>query len=275
MTLAVAAVFPWQAVLDSMSSEILTTLQHLGLPKQAILFAADSRWTYTNDGSHEDGGVKLFGLGANAIAIYAGNVAAGERSIIALEKHFSDKPPKTETETYERMRDVLRGIWSQHHHDGGGLYLLIGSSWFDGSCALMQFRHDIDFEPERVSGVQAIGSQRAIDYFLDELNEMTRRVASGPSPEVNPEGWVGRIAVLVNNCAERGVDDTVGGQVLCAYVMDGQVHSRAITKINISREPPEVEGEITLAITEAKSYYERWRHLLPPFPGPLAFGEVP
>ena len=73
MTLSIGALFPWGRVAEAINAVG-------GFMPQAVILAADSRWTYSaGDKPYDDIGTKLFQLLGNAAAVYAGDVEAGER----------------------------------------------------------------------------------------------------------------------------------------------------------------------------------------------------
>lgn len=147
---------------------------------EAIVLASDSRWTYPN-GHCEDYGTKLFQLGSDAGAVYAGKSALGELCLTGLRNRLKAQQvprssyfQKIAQQTFQEVyKQVSKGIPQSERV----LYMLLGVCESSGKAELYQFRFDIDFEPERVKGIQAIGCQPPVMIFRKTLkHELNRRV---------------------------------------------------------------------------------------------------
>ena len=218
--------------------------------------AADSRWTYRIGQDFDDGGVKLAALSSHAVAIYAGNAVAGEKAFAQLWADFQ-RARAGGTADPER---ILRAVWHQHRHQGGGLHVCLGFIDQAGEPHLFRFDHESDFRPMTVSGVEAPGFGR--DYFLERLHEEVSKEMSTPLSEkplaLSAEHWSMIINRLVWETAERKADSTVGGPILGAIITKTGAQGRSLYSVNFGTDPLTV-NRLSLSPSDVVDFYERQR----------------
>lgn len=169
MTLAVAAKYPW-----SNFSELIK----MGAPvSQAVIMASDSRWTYDDYYiPYEDIGTKLFQLGKDCGAVYAGDVKAGEHSI----KVLSSKLARRKTPDFQRSLVLAKSTFSrvyQYHQkerESKGervypLYILVGICNVVGEASLIYFSSESNFKPVFITGVYGVGIREAYASFEEKF----------------------------------------------------------------------------------------------------------
>lgn len=169
MTLAIAAKYPW-----SNFSELIK----MGAPvSQAVIMASDSRWTYDDYYiPYEDIGTKLFQLGKDCGAVYAGDVKAGEHSI----KVLSNKLARRKTSDFQRSL-VLAGstfsrVYQYHQKERRSkgervypLYILVGVCNVVGEASLIYFSSESNFKPVFITGVYGVGIREAYASFEEKF----------------------------------------------------------------------------------------------------------
>jgi hypothetical protein len=259
MTLLVGAMFPWRDLLDS---PIFRALKQLS-PAGGAIIAADSRWTYP-DGRTEDGAVKMFGLGTNAIAAYAGSAIAGEDAIIGLSTKLKASP--TVRDFTSQTQAIITSAWQDHdesHQDG--LEILLAYSYPSGSTWLGHFSSADDFTPQEVDDTKVIGPQRAVTHFERRLREavvQNLEAAKSQSVSLSIETWAAMIAAAINDACELRAHDTVGGRVICGYTMLGRPQGLGVTRVSPGPSGPVVD-EIGLDHGEAKKVRTGWEYVPP------------
>lgn len=228
MTLLVGTPFPWNDL--SRQCPAFEAFKGLTASSGAII-AADSRWTHRS-GVSEDGAVKVFAVGRDAIAGYSGVAGLGERCIEAWSKGLR------KTDSIESLYDLARGLLQQacsgDPDEVESLSILLSSSNHDGATWLARFDGIHDFLPQPISDMVVIGPDRAKDYFLQSLRSLTAynvsRANNRPLP-ADIGSWASAISGLIWDCGELGIDDRVGGPVSCISTTHGKVQGQGTTKV--------------------------------------------
>ena len=259
MTLLVGAIFPWQHLLDSPTFRALKQLS----PAGGVIIAADSRWTYP-DGRTEDGAVKLFGVGTNAIAAYAGSAIAGEDAIIGLSTRM--KVSSTLHDFTSQTQAIIAAAWGHHpdsHQDG--LEVLLAYSYASGSAWLGHFSSTDDFAPHEDDDMTVIGPERARVHFQQRLRAAVVQNLEGAKSQTTSlsiDSWAGLIVAAINDACELRAHDTVGGRVLCGYTMLGRPQGLGVTRVSPRPSGPVVD-EIGLDPGEARMVRTGWEYVPP------------
>jgi hypothetical protein len=263
MTLLVGAPFPWRALLEY---PVFRAVAELGLQRGAIL-AADSRWT-RRSGAVDDNAVKLFGVGTNGLAGYAGNAAAGEDAI----KELSVDLPGRTVATYEEMSHfvtlALQRVWARHSVLGGGLHILLGASDRHGGCWLGNFSHEDDFEGHSVNDIQLLGPEAAKEHFMGVLDELTTRELSGPSGNLSLRWWAAKVTLALYDTCEAQAHVGVGGKFLCGITSNGTAEGRGLEAIALDSLAT-LPQKLTVDPLKARTLRKGWEYVPPPEGGDL------
>ena len=254
MTLLVGTHFPWNDL--SRQCPAFEAFKSLTESSGAII-AADSRWTHQN-GSTEDGAVKVFAVARDAIAGYSGVAGLGERCIEAWSKGLR------KTDSIQSLYDLARGLLQQacsgNPDEVESLSLLLSSSNQDGATWLARFDGLNGFSPQPVSDMVVIGPDRAKDYFLQSLRALTAynvsRANSRPLP-ADIGSWASAISGLISECGELRIDDHVGGPVSCISAAYGKVEGQGTTKV--WREGTGMVSRELAVGTDGKTVLTRWK----------------
>lgn len=257
MTLLVGAAFPWQGLLEH---RVFRAAAQLGLQRGVIL-AADSRWTRPS-GTVEDDAVKLFAVGNNGLAVYAGNVAAGEDAV----KELSGALPGTLVGSYDEMSGLatqaLQRAWAPYMEVGGALYVLLAASDRDGGWCLIKFSHEDDFQAHSLTDVHVLGPEAASRRFAEVLGEITKQGLAGPNYDVSLEGWATRVATALCDTCEAQADVTVGGKVLCGITSGGKAQGHGLYRIGEDSTGFKVE-RVSVDPSEARTLRPWWKYYPP------------
>jgi hypothetical protein len=151
MTIAVAAIWPWDYVLD------LSGVPSAALP-QAVILLSDSRWTFVDPTIprplyYEDVGTKLFQISNDAGAVYAGHVNAGEECLSRLARRFRKKLVKKPVTGM--TKDLFREVYSRHNTKHP-LRVFVGACSPGGRSELWYFGSERNFEPIKLTGIQLL-----------------------------------------------------------------------------------------------------------------------
>ena len=259
MTLLVGAMFPWRHLLDS---PIFGALKQLHLAGGAIL-AADSRWTYP-DGRTEDGAVKMFKLGTNAIAAYAGSGTAGEDAIIGLSTRL--KASRTLRDFTSQTQAIIASAWGHHpesHEDG--LEILLAYSYPSGLAWLGHFSSTDDFAPHEVDDMTVVGPQRARVHFQQGLRAAVAQnlePAKSRATSLSIDSWAVLIVAAINDACELRAHKTVGGKVLCGYTILGRPQGLRAIRVSLTPSGP-VADDIGFDHSQARTVRSGWKFVPP------------
>ena len=228
MTLLVGTRFPWEDLRQ------WPGFRGLFAPWMAdgIILAADSRWTFPS-GRTEDGAVKLFGIGTNAIATYAGSVAAGEDAIIGLSTQLKGGEA-TLAEWTSNVTAVIDAAWRQHQPNEDGLEVLLAYSYPSGGAWLGHFSSADGFSAHEVTDMITIGPERARLHFSQALRAATAQNMRSLETAANLlmiETAASLIVAALTDACELRADEAVGGKVLCAATMLGQPQGIGVTRL--------------------------------------------
>jgi len=228
MTLLVGALYPWNHLSEY---GIFRSLPEMLKPAAGVIIAADSRWTYP-DGRTEDGAVKLFGVGSNALAAYAGSAIAGEDAIIGLSTQLKGGEA-TLTEWTAHVTAVIDAAWQQHQPNNDGLEILLAYSYPSGSAWLGHFSSVDGFSPHEVTDMITIGPEPARQHFSQALRAATAESMRSPETAASLliiETGAALIVATLTDVCELRADEAVGGKVLCATTILGQPQGVGVTR---------------------------------------------
>src|SRR5688572_11714889 len=105
MTLAVVARFPW--------GQAAAHAQAVGrLVPQAVIFAADSRFTSVSGNILQDDGKKLYRVANDAAVAYAGDVIAAQHAIREIKKYFGRRSPTRRVGATGFVARIIRTMYA-------------------------------------------------------------------------------------------------------------------------------------------------------------------
>lgn len=233
MTLAVAAKYPW-----GVFSELIKMGAQVS---QAVILASDSRWTYGNRNiPYEDIGTKVFKLGKDCGAVYAGDAKAGEHSI----KELFNKLARRKTPNFQRSlvlaENTFYRVYQYHKKQRDKqkriypLYVLVGICDTLGQASLIYFSSKNNFKPVFLTGVYGVGIEEARVEFEKEfkqeiglmvrtkLDKLLKMPPSVRNLALKIETNAGDIAIpLVAKLEEFITVDKykgIGGKIQCAMI---------------------------------------------------------
>jgi hypothetical protein len=249
MTIAVGVKYPWGNLNRLLPSGVR-------IP-EAIILASDCRISKKQGGDYipeRDTGTKLFQLGRDSAAVYAGMSKIGEKCIDELRRRLSKQPHPNSINSREITQEVFRTVYNRNlaskgvNKDDSPLCVLIGACNKRGQAELYKCSHISNFTLEPVSGLNVLawpGTEKSFDNFLnDELNKQVENELSLRKrfPEIPMVSWVPmpikpeHVAILIVSTLSRiiktGADKTIGGMVQCAVVT-----SEGVTFSEISSTP--------------------------------------
>ena len=225
-----------------MGGELNRLVGQDGKPPEAIILASDSRWTISCGAvkHYQDYGTKLFQLGIDVGAVYAGYSKAGEECLYELGRQLSRQNMPDSRHSRELAQKVFRTTYKHHLASRGlspkewPLYILIGTCNAMGRAELYHFGYSTNFEAEPLTGLKAIGWPDAIDEFKERFEDELRKQVekrlslrsnqpeiplSGLDPmPIKPMHVAIFISAVLTNIIGSEVDETVGGKVQCAVI---------------------------------------------------------
>ncbi len=234
MTLAIGIKYPVK--------QLNRLLKQGDVTAEAIVLASDSRWTYP-DGQCEDYGTKLFQLGGDAGAVYAGLSALGESCLTELRDRLRGQKVLCSSYFQEIAQQTFQEVYIQVSkkipYSERVLYILLGVCESSGEAELYRFKFDTDFEPERLTEIQAIGCQvpgmifkKSLKHELDrqvreelssrrrhhkDLADLKKLGLAAPIP-ITPYHIAMIAGYSLNTIVESKVSDLVGGKLQCAVI---------------------------------------------------------
>jgi hypothetical protein len=252
MTIAVGAKYPWGDL-----SRLLPSGTSIS---EAIILASDSRFSRRLPSGpffpSSNSGTKLFKLGRDVAAVYAGISRIGELCIDELRWKLSKQRNPNSTKSRELAQDTLKTTYRHHialerlHPDEAPLYILIGACSKLGKAELYQFSHNNEFAPLPTAGLKAIGHPETTNTFYqliqDDLNKKVEEQLNlrQKYPQIPFEHWspmpikAEHIAILISAALSRiiesGSDHTVGGKIQCAVITNKGI---ILPEISYSTDP--------------------------------------
>jgi len=251
MTIAVAAKYPW--------GDLKRLLPSGTSISEAIILASDSRFSRRLPPSYvpiSNSGTKLFKLGRDVAAVYAGISKISELCLDELRWKLSKQKNPNSTKSRKIAQDTLKTTYRHHialerlRPDEAPLYILIGVCNKLGKAELYQFSHNNDFSPLLTTGLKAIGHPETTNTFYrliqDELHKNVEEQLNlrQKYPQIPLEHWdpmpikAEHIAMLISSALSRiiesGSDPTVGGKIQCAVITSKGI---VLPKISYSTDP--------------------------------------
>lgn len=260
MTLIMGARYPWE---DLRRRPIFRGLATLPMA-DGIILAADSRWTFPS-GRTEDGAVKLFAIGTNAIATYGGSVAAGEAAIIGLSTRLKGGQA-TLPEWTSHVTSVIDAAWQKHQPNEDGLEVLLAYSYASGCTWLGHFSSVNGFRPHEVTDMVTIGPEPARLHFTQALRAATAENTRSLQTAANLlmiESAASLIVAALTDVCELRADEAVGGRVLCAATMLGQPQGIGVTRLMPGPDGVRVD-ELGLDARQGQTLREGFEYTPPP-----------
>jgi len=233
MTLAIGIKYPVK--------QLNRLLKQGSVTPEAIVLASDSRWTYP-DGHYKDYGTKLFQLGDDTGAVYAGSSALGELCLTGLRNTFRNQ--KLRCSFFQEIaQQTFKEVYNQYSkeipYSKRVLYILLGICKPSGEAELYRFRFDTDFEPERLTEIQTIGCREPRMIFekslKHELDRQVRKELSSRRRHREDLAYLNKLGLKIsipitpyhiamiagcslNTIVESGVSIRVGGKLQCAVI---------------------------------------------------------
>lgn len=249
MTIAVGAKYPWGSLNRLLPSGFKIT--------EAVILAADSR-NNKKQGSYYTPelniGTKIFQLGRDAVAVYAGMSNIGEKCIAELRWKLSSQESFNTDNSKRVAQETLQTVYKhnvalmQVEPDDAPLYIIIGVCNKDGKAELYMGSYASYFTLEPVSGLNVLAwpdTKDLFDEFLsDEIDQtvedelsIRRRLTEVPlalqlTMPIKPEHVATMIEDTLSSIITTGTDKTIGGRVQCAMTT-----SEGVTFPEISNTP--------------------------------------
>jgi hypothetical protein len=173
MTLAIGVHYPW-----SPFAELIRT----GAPiTQAVILVSDSRWTYESPSNsplyYEDFGTKLFQLGKDCGAVYAGVSSIGEHCIEEPSYKLAKEKQRSFQRSLYLAEATFKKTYKYHKKDGvkgkvlPPLYFIAGVCDSYGKASLIYFSYSNNFKPILLIGVHGIGDNQAYSVFKEAFRQ--------------------------------------------------------------------------------------------------------
>ena len=280
MTLAVGVKYPW--------GDLKRLIGPNNCTPEAIVLASDSRWTLLgphlpNVARHKDVGTKLFQLGNDVGAVYAGVSEVGERCLSSLRKRLSRANRPSSQNSMQLAQQTFRYLWEDYLNSEDSkricpeyrcLYILIGACSKAGIAELYRFSSEQDFKAEVSSAPYAIGIKERAERLLKALEyEMRERVDSElslrsrymdalaalsnlrsvPSTFIKPSDVAFIVGHYLNAVIRSGEDDRIGGKIQCAIISRGGF---SVFPMSYSTDPTNAGGwtEVTAQPSELRTW---------------------
>lgn len=229
MTLAIGAKYPWGEL-----NKLLPPNSDL---PEAIILVSDSRISRKLPCGYVpylDVGTKLFKLGRDAAAIYAGMSKMGEKCLDELRWKLSRQRIPNSQQSRGLAKRTFQDVYKHYlaierlKPEDAPLYILIGACDTRGRAELYRFSYAADFNPESITGLKALGWPDTVSRFDNLLKkELQKNVEDELSlrhryPQIPMPIKADHVAILMvallNNIIESGSDETIGGMVQCAVI---------------------------------------------------------
>lgn len=250
MTLAVAALFPWQTL-----REYLESLTRLICFQEGVILVSDSRWTYQDH--HEDMGQKLWPLSPFAVAAYAGDVPAAEESLHQLRETCLRNGITRASEMAQVSSIIFRRVYNSRFgpsEERKPVYYLIGLFNRVEGASVIRISSKTRFHPLFAAGISIIGRKGAEREFQLRLKRaVERELVPDRAKSLLPEGWATLLAAVMHfDVIDKELDDTVGGPVQIA-VVDGK-GARPYGMYRLRVDEPIRSVKVSADIPELKQY---------------------
>lgn len=235
MTIAVGAKYPWGSLNRLLPSGFKIS--------EAVILASDGRISKKQGSDYtpeRDIGTKVFQLGRDAVAVYAGISEIGEKCIDELRWKLSKQHSPNSVNSRKIAQEVFQNGYKHNlaltkvSPEDAPLYILIGACNKRGQAELYKGSYISNFTLEPVSGLNVLAwldTKNLFDNFLSgELNKQVENELSLRKrfPEIPMASWVPmpikpeHVATLIVATLSRvittGADKTIGGMVQCAIV---------------------------------------------------------
>jgi len=256
MTIAVAALFPWGRLKDAR------------LPlEQAVILASDSRFTLSG-GRVDDNGRKIYPLGRDTVAVYAGDVLAAQRGLSDIQELLRRRPKRMRTDAARSAGLLLRDAYrreraSAQRHERmkvGPLHVLVGVCHPDGQAEIVRFSSP-KFAPLYVLGVDAVGGAEDVANFRWWLEEMQRQrwdeSQDGMKLDPKPEDWRRDVVLGVRGSLESSDrSQTIGGPIQSVIVTRSGWSEPGISWVREGEDPTIVESweDLTVSVQNVLPY---------------------
>jgi len=235
MTIAVGAKYPWGSLnkLPPPDSNI----------PEAVIIASDSRFSKMQGTALTpiiDVGTKVFQLGIDATAVYAGTSRIGEACIDELRWKLSKQHISKSDHSKKIAQKVFQDVYKHSLSEmkltkyDAPLYIMIGACNKQGKAELYSASYDTNFSLEPVTGLNAVALPTTKDFFYyllnNELNKQIEDELSRRSryPKIPWASWVPmpipaiHVAILItatlNIIIQTNADRSIGGLVQCALM---------------------------------------------------------
>lgn len=235
MTVAIGIKYPWGELNRLIPPDIEVS--------ESIILASDSRFSRklsTGFVPSSDSGTKLFQLGNDCAAVYAGDCSIAEKCLDELRHNLPNGNSYVSTPSQIIAQKIFKDVF-QHQiavrkldADDAPTYIIIGACNKNRRAELYIFRYNTGFTPETINNPEAIGFEETVSAFKGMFEpEIHKRVGEEltlrdkypqiPMASMNPLPIKdAHIAMLVtgmlNKIIESGSDSTIGGDIQCAIL---------------------------------------------------------
>ena len=235
MTIAVGAKYPWGSLNRLLPSGFKVP--------EAVILASDGRISRKQSSDYtpeRDVGTKVFQLGRDAVAVYAGISVIGEKCIDELRRRLSKQHPPNSVKSRKIAQEVFQTVYKHNlaltkvSPDDAPLYVLIGACNKRGQAELYKASYASHFRLKPVSGLNVAAwpdTKNSFNSFLSgELNKQVENelslrqrflkipIASWVPMPIKAEQVAILIVAILSRIIETGMDKTIGGMVQCAIV---------------------------------------------------------
>lgn len=246
MTIAVGAKYPWGSLNRLLPSGFK-------IP-EAVILASDGRISIKQGSDYtplRDVGTKVFQLGRDAVAVYAGISEVGEKCIDEIRRRLSEQNNPNSVKSRKIAQEVFQTVYKNNlaltkvSPDDAPLYFLIGACNKRGQAELYKASYDSDFRLKPVSGLNVVAwpdtKKSFISFLSGELNKKVGKELSLRKrfPQIPIASWVPMpiktehvaiiIVAILSRIIETGMDQFIGGKVQYAIVTNEGVTFREVS----------------------------------------------
>ena len=246
MTLAIGVKYPWGDLnrLPPPGSKV----------PEAVILASDSRFSRKLPCGYipiSDSGTKLFKLGRDAGAIYAGVSEVGEKCLDELRWKLTQQEIPNSGQSRKLAQRSFQDVYKHYlateevKPDDTPLYIIVGACDTQGRAELYQFDYATNFKPKPITGLKALGWSDTASRFDTLLkNRLQKKIGDELSlrhryPRIPMATWLpmpitaDHVAILMvaslADIVESNSDETIGGMIQCAVITSEGISLREIS----------------------------------------------
>jgi hypothetical protein len=263
VTVVAVCRFPW--------GKMRALAEATGGADEALIFASDTRHTYTGALGAVDTATKIFPfIQSKVLAAYTGEAGVGETCMEIIGERILLDGLTTSEAVGKLAQEVLVEKWPTRAVRNMQLIMVIGLCDAAGHADLIKLGSENGFVPLSLFGAHAIGEPAACETFLARLDRSLDERYKRGAVVAEPRAWATIVGgALYETIKAQPPDSTVGGKIQC-YILDAKgIHGWGVSRTRDGQHLDKVSLEFPYADT-----YKKRHGIRPSTKNPLEWREV-